>query len=264
MTVNNNTLKHYYKQGFAKQVKDANRCYYCGCEATDTDYCPPLEHAELVLEFSENADFISVPACYECYAMLHNERVLTLAERVDKLKTKLAGKYAKALKVYHMWHEAELDEMSPEFQHSIAAGMSLGGEAASRLAFVPFILSSEDASEIKPAAKDCFIVNEQEFTSFDDALSYCFDTFGVQKSRFYDLLVKECAGDFDKALSQYQHRYSAPKVLDVGKEKIKAFAKQHKQNSDFVARATERLMKQDAKLDIDAALAKLYREYIAR
>ncbi|MCF6434075.1 hypothetical protein [Pseudoalteromonas sp. MMG022] len=264
MAVSHKTLKSYYKRGFAKQVQYANRCYYCGCEATDTDYCPPLVHAELVLEFSENADFISVPACYECYALLHNERVLTLVERVEKLKTKLALKYAKALKVYHMWHEAELHEMSPEFQQSISAGMSLGSEAAQRLAFVPFVLSSDDANEIMPPPREKFTVDDREFTTFDEALNYCFDVLNIQKSKFYDLLVKECAGDFDKALSQYHHRFSTPRVLDVAKEKIKVFAKQHKQNSDFVARATERLMQQDTKLDIDAALAKLYRDYVAR
>ncbi|NOU49291.1 hypothetical protein HG263_01820 [Pseudoalteromonas sp. JBTF-M23] len=258
------TLKKYYKQGIAKQVEHAKLCYYCGCEATDVDFCPPLEHAELVLEFDEQADFITVPSCYECFALLHNERVLSLDARVKKLKAKLSNKYAKALKVHYMWHESELDEMSPEFAHSISAGMALGKEAAQRLEFIPFLLESDEAEFDKPHAKQSFIVAEHEFPSFDAAMAYCFENCGVNKSKFYDLLVKECDGDFDKALSQYKHRYSMPQTLDAAKTKIQGFAKQHKQNSDFVARATEQLMKRDAKLDIDAALAKLYQDYIAR
>ncbi|MBD1584572.1 hypothetical protein [Pseudoalteromonas sp. S16_S37] len=257
-------LRKYYKQGIAKHVEHAKLCFYCGCEATDMDFCPPLEHAELILEFDEQADFITVPSCYECFALLHNERVLNLDARVKKLKAKLADKYAKALKVYYMWHESELDEMSPEFAHSISAGMALGQEAATRLAFVPFALESDEAEFNKPSAKQRFVVAGHEFSSFDQAMAHCFENFGVNKSKFYDLLVKECDGDFDKALSQYNHRFSKPQTLDIAKTKIQNFAKQHKQNSDFVARATEQLMKKDAKLDIDAALAKLYQDYIAR
>ncbi|BBN81723.1 hypothetical protein PA25_17080 [Pseudoalteromonas sp. A25] len=258
------SLKKYYKHGMAKHLESAKQCYYCGCEATDTDFCPPLEHAELVLEFDEQADFITVPACYECYALLHNERVLSLALRVKKLKTKLSAKYAKALKVYYMWHESELDEMSPEFAHSISAGMRLGQEAAQRVEFQPFLLESDNPEIDRPSVNQTFVVANREFTSFDTALTHCIESYGLNKSKFYDLLVKDCEGDFDKALSQYEHRYSKPQTLDVAKAKIQSFSKRYKQNSDFVARATEQLMKRDAKLDIDEALAKLYQDYIAR
>ncbi|CAH9061936.1 hypothetical protein PSECIP111854_02912 [Pseudoalteromonas sp. CIP111854] len=257
-------LKKYYKQGAAKQVENARFCYYCGCEATERDYCPPLQHAELVIQFSESADFICVPACYECFALLHNERVLYLDERVKKLKAKLANKYSKALKVYNMWHESELEDMSPEFSHSITAGMALGHEASQRIEFRPFSLETDDAGSIKPMPRQSFAVAQNTFSSFNEAMTFCCEQYDVNKSKFYDLLVKEYAGDFDRALSQYLHRYSKPQTVDLAKNKIKQFAKQHKQNSDFVARATEQFMKKDTKLDIDGALAKLYQDYIAR
>ncbi|MEH6817967.1 MAG: hypothetical protein V7683_15665, partial [Pseudoalteromonas distincta] len=115
------TLASYYQQAYACDQQHFNQCFYCGCEATERDHCPPLHMLQSIVDLGEEADFISIPACYECHALLHNERLMTIDERFTKMKKKLATKYAKPLRVYNMWEENELGDMSDEFAHSIQA-----------------------------------------------------------------------------------------------------------------------------------------------
>ncbi|TMP41938.1 hypothetical protein CWB96_19265 [Pseudoalteromonas citrea] len=258
------SLSKYYQKALAKSIRFNQLCYYCGCEATDTDFCPPLSHCELVIEFSETADFIAVPSCYECNALLANERDLLLSDRAKKLKRKLAQKYAQAVRVFHIWEQDELSQMSPEFHTSIAAGMRLGKETQDRLDFPNYTLEVAGASVATPHARSEFFVGEQCFDSFKAALEHCYSNYTLQKGKFYTLLVEECEGDFDKALSQYMHRFKKPTEAAPSLDRIKEFAKQHKQNSDFVARASTQLLKRYPELDLEGALAKLYEDYIAQ
>ena len=85
-------LSGYYQQAYASHSKHFNQCFYCGCEATERDYCPPLHMMQSIIDLGEDAEFISIPACYECFALLHNERVLTIDGRFTKVKKKIANK----------------------------------------------------------------------------------------------------------------------------------------------------------------------------
>lgn len=217
-----------------------------------------------IIDLGEEADFISIAACYECNALLHNERLMTIDERFTKLKKKLSNKYAKALRVYNMWEENELSEMSDEFAHSIQAGMKLGKEASERLAFTGFTYVTEEARvTVREKTKE-FDVEGTVFTDFKEALNYCINELKVQKSDFYKILVEDYNGDFNRALSQYRHRHNKVTTASDGNTLIKDFAKQHKQNSDFVTRTVKHFINKDPSLTTEAALEKLYNNYIKK
>ncbi|WP_462168876.1 hypothetical protein [Pseudoalteromonas lipolytica] len=257
-------LSGYYQQAYASHSKHFNQCFYCGCEATERDYCPPLHMMQSIIDLGEDAEFISIPACYECFALLHNERVLTIDGRFTKVKKKIANKYAKALRVFHMWHENELDDMSDEFVHSIKAGMKLGEEAAQRLDFQGYSYSTEDARVTIREKRTEFDVQGIVFYDFKEALNYCINELSVDKSDFYKLVVEDYNGDFNRALSQYRHRHEKVTAATDTNTLIKSFAKQHKQNSDFVTRTVTHFINKDPSLTTEGALEKLYTNYIKK
>ena len=258
------TLASYYQQAYACEQHNFNRCFYCGCEATERDHCPPLHMLQSIIDLGEEAEFISIPACYECHSILHNERLMTIDERFTKLKNKLGSKYAKPLRVYNMWHENELSDMSDEFAHSIKAGMVLGKEAAERLAFSGFSYATEEAKVTVREKTAEFDVEGVIFTDFKEALNYCIGVLKVQKSDFYKILVEDYQGDFNKALSQYRHRHDKVTAAKDGNCLIKDFAKLHKQNSDFVTRTVKHFITKDPSLTTEAALEQLYNNYIKK
>lgn len=257
-------VSQYYQQAYACNQSNFNQCFYCGCEATERDHCPPLHMLQSIIDLSEDADFISIAACYECHALLHNERLLTIDERFIKLKKKLASKYAKPLRVYNMWHENELSDMSDEFAHSIKAGMALGKEAAERMAFAGFSYATEEAKVTVREKTPEFDVEGTVFNDFKQALNYCIDTLKVQRSEFYKILVDDYQGDFNKALSQYRHRHDKVTAAKDGNCLIKEFSKKHKQNSDFVTRTVKHFINKDPSLSTQAALDKLYINYVKK
>ncbi|MGX1111428.1 hypothetical protein ACSSVW_000807 [Pseudoalteromonas sp. MBR-15] len=257
-------LSGYYQQAYASHSKHFNQCFYCGCEATERDYCPPLHMMQSIIDLGEDAEFISIPACYECFALLHNERVLTIDGRFTKVKKKIANKYAKALRVFHMWHENELDDMSDEFVHSIKAGMKLGEEAAQRLDFQGYSYATEDARVTIREKRTEFDVQGIIFYDFKEALNYCINELSVDKSDFYKLVVEDYNGDFNRALSQYRHRHEKVTAATDANTLIKSFAKQHKQNSDFVTRTVTHFINKDPSLTTEGALEKLYTNYIKK
>lgn len=257
-------LSGYYQQAYAVNSKHFNQCFYCGCEATERDYCPPLHMLQSIVDLGEDAEFISIPACYECFALLHNERVLTIDARFVKVKKKITTKYAKALRIFHMWHESELDDMSDEFVHSIRAGMKLGAEAAERLAFQGYSYATEDTSVTVREKRAEFDVQGKTFYDFKDALNYCINDLGVDRSEFYKLVVEDYNGDFNRALSQYRHRHDRVTAASDADTLIKSFAKQHKQNSDFVTRTVKHFINKDPTLTTEGALEQLYINYIKK
>ncbi|MFY8328319.1 hypothetical protein [Pseudoalteromonas sp. ZZD1] len=257
-------FSRYYQQAYACEQQNFNQCFYCGCEATERDHCPPLHMLQSIIDLGEDADFISIAACYECHALLHNERLLTIDERFTKLKKKLATKYAKPLRVYNMWHESELSDMSDEFAHSIKAGMTLGEEASQRMAFTGFSYATEEAKVTVREKTPEFDVEGVIFTDFKEALNYCISELKVHKSDFYKILVEDYQGDFNKALSQYRHRHDKVTAAKDGNSLIKDFSKQHKQNSDFVTRTVKHFINKDPSLTTEAALDKLYTNYIKK
>lgn len=257
-------LASYYQHAYATEQQHFNQCFYCGCEATERDHCPPLHMLQSIVDLGEEAEFISIAACYECHALLHNERLMTIDARFTKLKKKLAAKYAKPLRVYNMWHESELSEMSDEFAHSIKAGMGLGQESAERLAFQGFSYATEEAKVTVREKTTEFDVEGTIFYDFKEAFNYCINTLKVEKSDFYKILVEDYNGDFNKALSQYRHRHDKVTAVKDGNSLIKDFAKQHKQNSDFVTRTVKHFMDKDPALNTQEALDKLYSNYIKK
>mgnify|MGYP007046310294 CR=1 FL=1 len=83
-------------------------------------------------------------------------------------------------------------------------------------------------------------------------------------ARSYKILVEDYQGDFNKALSQYRHRHDKVTAAKDGNCLIKEFAKQHKQNSDFVTRTVKHFINQDPSLSTQAALDKLYTNYVKK
>ncbi|WP_404339979.1 hypothetical protein [Pseudoalteromonas mariniglutinosa] len=260
----NKKLSGYYQHAYASEVQHFNQCFYCGCEATERDHCPPLHMLQSIIDLGEDAEFISIPACYECFALLHNERLMSVDVRFDKAKKKIAQKYAKPLRVYNMWHESELSDMSDEFAHSIKAGMKLGKEAAERIAFQGFSYVTEQATVTIREKRAEFDVEGTIFYDFKDALNYCIEVVKVDKSAFYTIVVEDCNGDFNRALSQYRHRHNKITTASDGNTLIKSFAKQHKQNSDFVTRTVKHFKNKDPSLSTEAALQQLYQNYIKK
>lgn len=257
-------LASYYQHAYATEQQHFNQCFYCGCEATERDHCPPLHMLQSIVDLGEEAEFISIPACYECYALLHNERLMSIDERFIKLKKKLSTKYAKPLRVYNMWHESELGEMSDEFAHSIQAGMRLGKESAERLAFQGFSYATEEAKvTVREKTKE-FDVEGMIFYDFKEALNYCISDLNVHKSDFYKILVEDYNGNFNKALSQYRHRHDKVTAEKDGNSLIKDFAKKHKQNSDFVTRTVKHFIDKAPEMTTEDALDKLYNNYIKK
>jgi hypothetical protein len=132
-----------YRQINAMNGNDFNTCFYCGCIATKTDSVPPLKYAEFYLKAREDSDFYQVPSCQECYDLLGSDKNGLLMQRADCVKNKLARKYQKAIRVYEMWDEDELQELDYSLNRSIKAGLTLGKESYDRVKFKGFAFEAD-------------------------------------------------------------------------------------------------------------------------
>lgn len=251
-----------YRQISALHGHDFNTCFYCGCIATETDLVPPLKYAEFYLKAREDADFYKVPSCKECYEILATDRSALLGQRADNVKKKLARKYQKAIRVYEMWDEDELQELDYSLNRSIKAGLSLGREAHERVKFRGFEFEANgEKYRSHFYKKDLITVFGQEFSNFKDALDYASKAFRIPKAKLRYLFM-EYNNSFDDAIKFFQNEMEKKLFEKELTEKCKPFAEKHKQNIKFVMNTVELYLKENNLLTIDTALEKLWHERI--
>ncbi|MEZ9398715.1 hypothetical protein AB4393_18760 [Vibrio splendidus] len=222
------------------------------------DLVPPLRFAHHYLVTREEAEFLSVPSCQECFDYVKDERTSTLIKRSDNVKTKLARKYRKALRVYEMWDEDELSELDRSLSTSIKAGLKLGEDAYNRLKFPGFDFEVEgERHSAHYTPSEVFEVFGSKFDNFRDALAYASASYQIPKSKLKDLFF-EHDNSFDSAIT-FVHAEIERKLFEKElKGKCKIFANQHKQNVKFIIHAVTLYMEDDNSLTIDTALEKLY------
>jgi hypothetical protein len=251
-----------YRQINAVHGKDFHTCFYCGCIATKTDFVPPIKYAEFYLKAREDADFYKVPSCQECFEILRADKSALLGQRVDNVKKKLARKYQKAVRVYEMWDEDELEELDYSLNRSIKAGLYLGKESYDRVKFRGFEFEADgDKHSLHFYKKELITVFGQQFTNFRDALDYGSKAFRIPKAKLRDLFM-EHNNSFDDAIKFFQAEMARKLFEKELKEKSKPFAVKYKQSPKFVMHTVEIYLGQDERLTIDTALAKLWHERI--
>ncbi|WP_050569156.1 hypothetical protein [Vibrio campbellii] len=253
-----------YRPICAISPKNYKRCFYCGCISTKMDLVPPLKFAYHYLITREEAEFISVPACQECFDSVADDRTSTLVKRSDNVKTKLSRKYRKALRVYEMWGKDELTELDSSLRTSIEAGLKLGEDAYNRVKFPGFdfeVDGEKHSAHYTP--NEVFEVFGSKFDNFRDALSYASSSYRIPKNRLKDLFF-ELGNSFDSAIT-FVHTETEKKLFEKSlKSKCKSFADLHKQNVKFVVHAVTLYMEDDNTLTIDTALERLYEKRIKK
>lgn len=253
-----------YQQLYASSSNNFNTCFYCGCISTTNDLVPPLKYASFYITTREDADFYRLPACNECYELLKADKSALLTTRFDNLKRKLRKKYSKAIQVYELWDETEVNELDYNLRKSVLAGLELGEEAYSRWRYKGFefeIQGSRQAlTDIKTESLSVF---GDTFYSFRDALDHASRAYQIPKAKLKELFI-EHHNSFDDAINHYHKEMEKKLFQKELKELCNDFAKKHKQNSKFVMRAVEIYLSQTPNLTIRKALVKLYEERVKK
>lgn len=253
----------YYDRLSAVHSIDFNKCFYCGCEASEFDYSPPIAYIHEWKDGSRSADFIAVPCCYECYGLLKKHNSGTLDSRVSTLKLLLQSKYEKAINIYNLWQKKELRDMDTSFQKSIDAGIKLGTESIERLRFKGFDYEVNGSiTRVSDVGQETITVFGEEFTDYKEALEYASNSYRINKAQLSELYF-ENGKSFDKAIAAFHRTVEAKKSESELAKPCREFAKKHSQNSKFVIRTVKRYLEQDPELTISLALEKLYNEHIS-
>ncbi len=259
-----NDISELYRELRAAHYRDFNKCFYCGCDATERDLVPPLVFASFFLSTREEADFLSVPSCKECYDLLRHEQLSTLQSRFDKLKRLLQRRYKKALRIYQVWESSEASELDRSLRGSINAGISLGEESYQRVAFKGFEYEVDGVKDfLNYAIVQRFEVFGESFTHFRDALAHASAAFSIPKAKLIDLYA-EHGNSFDNAIQFFHQEIELKLYQKELKERCTIFAKEHKQNVKFVINVVEKYMKADEDLTIPLAIEKLRLERFSR
>lgn len=253
--------KDRYQLLRAKHSTDFNTCFYCGCIATEFDYAPPLKFVDYYITTQVSACFYKVPACRECFNALKTKRAGTLEERKRIANKALAKTYQRAITVYNMWDEDELDELDYELHRSVSAGLKLGEEAVCRIEYQGFDYEVDGESVAISHSKKQFHVFDVVFSSFKEALDYGAKTYRIPKAKLNELFC-QCQYDFSKAITHFQDQQTALLHARRMKRLCADFAAAHKQNVDFVIRTVELFMSKDDTLTLEQALEQLLTQYI--
>jgi len=253
-----------YRQMSALHSKDFNTCFYCGCIATKYDLAPPIKFAQFYLTTHEEADFYSVPACRECFDFLKNDKSALLGQRVDIAKRKLVQKYQRAIRIYEVWEQDEIDDLSYQLKHSVNAGMVLGKESSERVKFAGFDFEADGEKHSAHYVKnEVFTVFDEKFDNFRGALDYASKAYRIPKAKLIEMFTvyNNC---FDTAINIH-HQKIAGRIFDKHlKAQCRDFSLKHQQNIKFVMRTVESFCEQDQSLTVEMALRKLYRERLKK
>lgn len=253
----------YFDPLNAVHAADFNRCVYCGCESSVSDYIPPIKFIHDWRDGNTQAEFISVPSCTECYTLLKNHNSGTLDDRTNVLKSMLAEKYSKAIRVFNHWSPEEIAEMDLAFQISLNGGVSLGKEALSRIRFSGFDYEINGSiTRVAKAEKRLFTVFDEAFEDFKTALEYACSTYKIKKSRLSQLYYDN-GESFEKAVTAFHRLVEMQRHENEIKKPCDEFAERYSQNPSYVFRMVSRWMAANEDLTVGEALDKLFRERIS-
>lgn len=237
--------ENYYERLSAVHSVDFNRCFYCGCEASQIDFIPPISFIHDWKSANRDADFIIVPSCFECFDLLRKHNSATLDSRVNALKAFLASKYDKAINIYNLWKKNELDDMGEPFQKSLDAGIKLGAESIERLRFRGFDYEINGSiTRISDVERQIFTVFGEIFSDYKDALEYASSSYQINKAQLSQLYF-ENGKSFDKAITAFHLDLEVRSSEKELKMVCRDFAREHSQNSDFVLRTVRKFMEAD-------------------
>lgn len=104
--------------------KSPRRCYYCGATADNTDHIPPQSARRRIIDLGLSLKFpeIEVPCCSECNSLLGARALWTPALRKRFIKSALAKKYARFLKL-PSWTDSELAQLGANLQQATLAAL---------------------------------------------------------------------------------------------------------------------------------------------
>lgn len=128
-------------------------CFYCGHPADCLDHHPPISKVDEYEAFVlVDERYVKVWCCQECNRILGDSLQLTLLERDDELKARLAKKYSKYL-FQPEWSEAELKMMGPVMRGDIRRSLRLKKAVTDRLQFSQGVREYTVAFTIREAAE---------------------------------------------------------------------------------------------------------------
>ncbi|WP_372626916.1 hypothetical protein [Arsukibacterium sp.] len=252
------TADSHYHQLFPLYRDTFNTCFYCGCIAAGHDYAPPLQYLEFYLATREPSEFLKIPACNECHEHLKGCKAGTLDERRNFARKKLAKKYAKALTIYEMWTEEELQGLDFSLRHSIEAGLKLGAETTERLAYPGFAFEAAGQQhQLQYSEVQVFEIFGEQFETFREALQFASKAYRIPKNALKEAFADN-DNNFERAI-QALHKAAAEQEFNQQlKQQCAAFAKKHKQAVIFVHKQVERYLSENDEMTISEALQHLY------
>ncbi|MFI3244876.1 MAG: hypothetical protein R3Y10_00105 [Ferrimonas sp.] len=241
---------------------DFHTCFYCGCLATEFDYAPPLEHWQAFALRGASADNLQVPCCKECHGLLKPCAMGLIQQRREWVQTKLAAKYAKAIRVYLKWTPEELAELDYNLGHSIAAGLALGEEAYQRSQYVGFAYEIDGATMDESVLKSApVVVFEQRFSDLKSALIAMSQQYGVKTAQLVDALAQH-DNNLEAVIRAHQRAQHDAQERRRLQRLCRAFAQRHQQSIRYVTNEIERLLDKHELLSFEEALERLYQERI--
>jgi hypothetical protein len=106
-----------YSQIHPFHLEDVGNCYYCGCEAEEVDYAPPVKYLQFFIETGESASYCMIPCCIECHQFLSVSREGLIENRKKVVDQKIRKKYKKALSIYERWSDDEIRGLSDDLSN---------------------------------------------------------------------------------------------------------------------------------------------------
>jgi len=247
-----------YHQLVPSYSSSFNTCFYCGCIAAEFDYAPPVQYRDFYLATKEASEFLKIPTCGECHEHLKTCKAGTLEERRTFAKDKLAKKYAKALTIYEMWSENELNDLDFSLRHSIEAGLTLGEETTERLRYPGFDYEAAGHQQSVPYnTPKYFEVFGDQFTTFREALDFASKAYRIPKNTLKEYFADN-NNSFEEAIHAIHKEVAEKEFNKQLKTLCNAFAKKHKQPIVFVHKQVERYLSENEEMTISEALEHLF------
>jgi hypothetical protein len=259
-----NLEQQVYAYASPVNYQDIGICYYCGCESEHEDYAPPKDYTAFYLTTGENCSLAIMPCCKECFGLLANCRAGLLDDRKLYVNKCIERKYRKALNIYEKWDESELVELERTLAHSVKAGINLGEEAYKRLRYPGFEYEIEGSVfHARRRNVEIFSVFGERFDNFRNALQYASRSYKININTLKEWLMEHNT-NFDNSINAYFNHQEEEVVRKKKKKLCDEFAKEHKQNSNFVKGALDAYMEANPSITIEECLALIYDERIRK
>ena len=115
-------------------------CFYCGSQRECLDHRPPISTLDALgvgKMHRLKVPLVLIPSCTDCNQKLGSKPLLTAQEAAEFLLDRLERDYERR---FNLWHDDEIDEMSPMFQKMIRARKVQLHELLSRVRHVQALL----------------------------------------------------------------------------------------------------------------------------